>query len=174
MAKTKTEIEVKREPGPGRGMTVPDWEPMRSLRQQMDRLMADLDWPDLRLGWPRRTALTLPEFPVAMPPVDLIERNGGFELQAELPGLTQDQIEVKLSDGMITIKGEKSAEKVEDEEDHYLSERSYGAFQRSFRLPAGVEADKVEARFENGVLKVTLPKSAEAKEKERKIEIKAA
>jgi HSP20 family protein len=177
MAENKTDIEVKRDPERAVGASVPDWEPIRSLRNQIDRLVADFDWPDLRLGWPRRSALTphtWPDFGTAIPAVDLVERNGGYELQAELPGLTRDQIEVKLANGMVTIKGEKSSEKVEDEEDYHLRERSYGSFQRSFRVPGNVDADKIQAQFDKGVLKVTLPKSAAAIEKERKIEVKAA
>jgi HSP20 family protein len=177
MAAKTTEIEVKREPARAVGAPVPDWEPIRSLRQQMDRLLAGFDWPDLHLGWPRRSALAphlWPDIGMAVPPVDLVERNGGYELQAELPGLTEDQIEVKLSNGMVTIKGEKSSERVEDEEDYHLRERSYGSFQRSFRVPADVETEKIQARFDKGVLKVTLPKSAAAIKNERKIEVKAA
>jgi HSP20 family protein len=177
MAAKTTDIEVKREPARAAGTPAPDWEPIRSLRQQMDRLLAGFDWPDINLGWPRKSALVpqgWPDFGMAVPPVDLVERNGGYELQAELPGLTEDQIEVKLSNGMVTIKGEKSSERVEDEEDYHLRERSYGSFQRSFRLPADVDPDKIQAQFDKGVLKVTLPKSAAAIQSERKIEIKAA
>jgi len=173
----KSEIEVKREPARAVATTLPDWEPIRALRQQIDRLFADFDWPDLRLAWPRKTAMVPPAWPdfgLAIPPVDLIERNGGYELQAELPGLTEDQIEVKLSNGMVTIKGEKSSERVKDDDDYHLRERSYGSFQRSFRVPENVNADKIEARFDKGVLKVTLPKSAAAVQKERKIDVKAA
>jgi HSP20 family protein len=177
MAEKKTDIEVKRAPEPVAGATIPDWEPMRALRHQIDRLMADFDWPDLRLAWPRKagtSARAWPDLGVAIPPVDLVERNGGYELQAELPGLTGDQVEVKLANGMVTIKGEKSSERVEDEEDYHLRERSYGSFQRSFRVPDNVDADKIQAQFDKGVLKVTLPKSAAAIEKERKIQVKAA
>lgn len=177
MSDKKTELEVKRDPARAVGVTVPDWEPIRSLRRQIDRLMADFDWPDLGLAWPRKTAMgphIWPEFGVAIPPVDLVERNGGYELQAELPGLTEDQIEIKLSNGMVTIKGEKSSERIEDEDDYHLRERSFGTFQRSFRVPTNVDADKIEARFDKGVLKVTLPKSAAAIHEERKIEVKAA
>lgn len=177
MSEEKTEIEVKRDPAHAVGAPTPDWEPIRALRHQIDRLMADFDWPDLRLGWPRKAAIApgaWPPFGVAIPAVDLVERNGGYELQAELPGLTGDQIEVKLSNGMVTIKGEKSSERIEDEDDYHLRERSFGTFQRSFRVPANVDADKIEARFDKGVLKVTLPKSDAARENERKIEIKAA
>ncbi|WP_431300563.1 Hsp20/alpha crystallin family protein [Tabrizicola sp. BL-A-41-H6] len=170
---TKTEIEVKREPSRAVGTPVPDWEPIRALRQQIDRLFSDVDWPDLRLAWPHK-ALALPELGIASPPVDLVERNGGYELQVELPGLTEKQIEVKLSNGMVTIKGEKSSERVEDEGDYHLRERSYGSFQRSFRVPETVDADKISAQFDKGVLKVTMPKSPAAIQKERKIEVKAA
>lgn len=176
-----SEIEVKRDPVRTVEAMVPDWEPMRSLRQQIDRLLADFDWPDFRLAWPHKAAIAPqawsgfgPELGIAIPPVDLVERNGSYELQAELPGLTEDQIEVKLSSGMVTIKGEKSSERVEDEDDYHLRERSFGSFQRSFRVPANVEADKIEARFDKGVLKVTLPKSAIAIQQERKINVKAS
>lgn len=177
MTEKNTAIEVKREPA--RDVRVPsqDWEPIRNLRHQIDRLFADFDWPDFRLGWPRRAAELpqfWPELGATVPPVDLVERNGGYELQAELPGLTENQIEVKLSNGMITIKGEKSSERVEDEDDYHLRERSFGSFQRSFRVPANVDPDKIVARFDKGVLKVSLPKSAAAIQEERKIDVKAA
>ena len=175
MSDKKTAIEVKREPAQAVG--APDWEPIRTLRHQIDRLFADFDWPDLRLGWPRKGAMpsgAWPTFGVAVPPVDLVERNGGYELQAELPGLTGDQIEVKLANGMVTIKGEKSSERIQDDDDYHLRERSFGSFQRSFRVPADVDADKIEARFDKGVLKVSLPKSAAAIQQERKIDVKAA
>lgn len=177
MSDKKTEIEVKREPARAVGASVPDWEPIRSLRHQIDRLMADFDWPDLRLAWPHKAALSPSAWPAlgaAIPAVDLVERNGGYELQAELPGMKEDQIEVKLSNGMVTIKGEKSSELVKDDDDYHLRERSYGSFQRSFRVPANVDPDKIEASFDKGVLKVTLPKTAAAVESARKIEVKAA
>lgn len=191
MTEKTTTIDVKREPAPGgavsapgraaQGWTAPgwpaqDWAPIRSLRQQIDRLFADFDLPDLALAWPRRAALpqAWPEFGVTIPPMDLVERNGGYELQAELPGLTDSQVEVKLANGILTIKGEKSSERVEDEDDYHLRERSFGTFQRSFRVPANVDADKIEARFDKGVLKVTMPKSAAALQQERKINVKAA
>lgn len=176
MVDKNTSVEVKREPAQPGALKAAEWEPFRALRHQFDRLM-DIDWPDLQLGWPRRPAIagqTWPEMGVAVPPVDLVERNGGYELQVELPGMTKDQIDIKFADGMMTIKGEKSAERVEDKEDYYLQERSYGSFQRTFRVPASVDADKIEAKFENGLLKVTLPKSAAAIKQERKIEVKAA
>lgn len=177
MPEKNTSIQVKRDSGHAPSAPVPDWEPMRSLRHQIDRLMADFDWSDLRLAWPRRSPLeqyAWPGMAMAIPPIDLVERNGGYELQAELPGLSEDQIEVKVYNGMVTIKGEKSSERMEDEDGYHLRERSFGSFQRSFRVPANVDVDKIEAQFEKGVLKVTLPKSAAASQDERKIKVKAA
>jgi HSP20 family protein len=177
MAEKKTEIDVKREPAREVGTPAHDWEPIRSLRHQIDRLFADFDWPDLRRAWPRKAAglpQSWPDFGITVPAVDLVERNGGYELQAELPGLSENQIEVKLANGMLTIKGEKSSERIEDEDDYHLRERSFGSFQRSFRVPANVDADKIEAQFDKGVLKVSLPKSAAAIQAERKIDVKAA
>lgn len=177
MADNKSKIEVKRDPTPAVAAPTPDWEPIRALRHQIDRLIADFDWPDLRLDWLRKAATpsaAWPEFGVAMPPIDLVERNGGYELQAELPGLSEDQIEVKLSNGMVTIKGEKSSERIEDDDDYHLRERSFGSFQRSFRVPTGVDPDKIAARFDKGVLRVTLPKTEAAIKNERKIKVKAA
>ncbi|WP_235868826.1 Hsp20/alpha crystallin family protein [Meridianimarinicoccus zhengii] len=83
-----------------------------------------------------------------------------------------ENIDIKLSDGTITIRGEKSEEKKEEKEDYLVSERRYGEFQRTLSLPTGVDADAVKADFANGVLTVTLPKSPEAKQKERKVEVK--
>lgn len=177
MTDTKTSIEVQREPAREIGALAHEWEPIRSLRHQIDRLFADFDWPDLRLGWPRRAASSpqpWPDFGATLPPVDLVERNGGYELQVELPGLTEQQIEVKLTNGILTIKGEKSTERVEDEDDYHLRERSFGSFQRSFRVPAHVDTDRIEARFDKGVLRVSLPKTATAIQDERKIDVKAA
>lgn len=177
MKDDKTKIDVKHTPASGKAVARHDWDPLASLRHQIDRLMADIDWPDFRQAWPGRLAATTPSWPDfggAGPAVDLFERNGSYELQAELPGLDEKEIEVKLSDGVMTIKGEKSAERVEDGTDYHLRERSFGSFQRSFRLPAGVDESKIDARFDNGVLKVHLPKSAAVLQTERKIAVKSA
>lgn len=175
MGKKAAEVAVQRGQAQGSVTPMHDWDPLRALRHQMERLVAGFEWPDFRFGLPHRTSAPLwPEVAWTVPAVDLVERNGGYELHAELPGLSADQIEVRLSDGMMIIMGEKTAEKVEDDADFHLHERSYGAFQRVFRLPAGVEGDKVKASFENGILKVTLPKTAAVLKSERKVEVKAA
>ncbi|MFP1644919.1 Hsp20/alpha crystallin family protein [Pontitalea aquivivens] len=151
------------------------WDPFAAMRQQFDRMMQDFDWSDFR--FPHRSAAgEAPRGLFAgaarpMPAVDLVERDGAYELQAELPGMSRENIEVKLSDGMMTIRGEKTAETVKDDENIHLRERSYGVFQRSFRLPAGVDADKVSASFDRGVLTVILPKTVESRQKARKVDI---
>ena len=86
--------------------------------------------------------------------------------------MDESNIDVKFAHGLLTIKGEKREEKEEKKKDYYLSERRYGSFQRSFPVPESVDADKIEAKFANGVLTVRLPKSAEAQKNEKKIAIK--
>jgi HSP20 family protein len=110
----------------------------------------------------------------AMPAVDVTETDGGYEVTAELPGIDEKNIEVKLANHTLTIKGEKRDEKEETKKDYYMRERSFGSFQRSFTVPEGVDTDKIEASFKNGVLIVTLPKTVEAKKAEKKITVKVA
>jgi HSP20 family protein len=110
----------------------------------------------------------------AAPAVDIVEKEGGYEVIAELPGLDEKNIEVSIANGCLTIKGEKQEEKEEKEKDYHLQERHYGAFERRFQIPEGVDTAKIEADFKQGVLTVTLPKSPQAKQAEQKITIKAA
>ena len=90
-----------------------------------------------------------------------------------MPGLDDKNVEVKLSNGVLTIGGEKKEEKEEKKEGYYFSERRYGSFKRAFQVPAGVDAEKIEASFEKGVLTIRLPKTAEAQKAKKTIEIKA-
>jgi HSP20 family protein len=92
-------------------------------------------------------------------------------VKAEVPGLEPKDIDISLSDGLLTIKGEKKQEREEKEENYHLVERSYGSFARSIRLPNEVQSDKIDASYKNGVLKIVLPKSEEAKKKEIKIKV---
>jgi HSP20 family protein len=113
---------------------------------------------------------------VAAPAVDIVEGENVYEVRAELPGMDEKDIEVKLAGGGLTIKGEKHEEKEEKEEkkkDYYLQERQFGSFERYFTVPEGVDTDKIEAKFKKGVLTVRLPKKPEAIKPEKKIEVKA-
>lgn len=144
-----------------------DWRPFDMFR----RLMTD---------WPARRSA--PEFNVfdrllgswpSQPAVDLAEKDGEYEITAELPGLDEKDVEVRLANGVLTISGEKKAEREEKEKDYYFSERCYGSFRRAFRLPEGVDPEKIEANFSKGVLMVRLPKSAQSAASGKKIEIKS-
>ncbi|GAB6183935.1 Hsp20/alpha crystallin family protein [Thermodesulfovibrio hydrogeniphilus] len=105
------------------------------------------------------------------PAVDLYEEGDDLVIKAELPGINKEDIEVKLTEDYITISGEKKKEEKVEEKDYYRYERSYGSFSRTFRLPVEVQTDKAKAKFENGVLEIRIPKSEEAKTKERKLQI---
>jgi len=106
------------------------------------------------------------------PTVDVSETKDNFMIKAELPGMDEKDMSVTISGNVLTIKGEKKKEEEEKDEHHYRAERYYGSFQRSFQLPSSIKADKIEADFEKGILKVTLPKVEEAKKKEVKIKVK--
>ena len=106
------------------------------------------------------------------PSVDITENQTAYTITAELPGLDNDDIALDLSDGILTLSGQKKYEKQRNDDDNvHVMERSYGSFQRSFRLPISVEQDSIKAEFNKGVLKVLLPKSAKAQEQQRKIHI---
>jgi HSP20 family protein len=107
-----------------------------------------------------------------LPSVDISETKDSFVVKAELPGLEAKDVNVSISGDLLIVKGEKKKEEEEKDEHHYCSERYYGSFQRVFRLPTGVQADKIKATFDKGVLKLTLPKAEEAKKKEIEIKVK--
>jgi HSP20 family protein len=106
-----------------------------------------------------------------VPAVDVAEQEKEYLITAELPGIDEGDIELKLSGDTLMLKGEKTGEKEEKKKDYYLSERRYGSFQRTFRIPEGVDADKIQASFEKGVLTITLPKTTESLQKEKKIAV---
>ena len=95
-------------------------------------------------------------------------------IEAELPGVDEKEVSVTFANGMLTIKGEKKQSSEETKENYYLSERSYGAFERVLRLPESVDDTKIEAKFDKGVLKIKAAKKPEAIKAQRKIEIKKA
>ena len=131
------------------------------IRREMDRL-----WDSFLEGRPMRRAEDGREW---LPSIDVSETKNELVIKAELPGLDPKDIDISMNNGYLTIKGEKKHEKEEKDENYHLIERSYGSFTRSVRLPREVQNDKITASFKNGVLRVTLPKSEEAKKKEIKI-----
>ena len=106
------------------------------------------------------------------PSVDVSETKDSFVVKAELPGLEANDVNVSISEDMLTIKGEKKKEEEEKDEHHHYVERYYGSFQRTFQLPSSVKAEKIDASFDKGVLKITLPKKPEARKKEIEVKVK--
>ena len=173
-----TRLPVKNERTPA--STPQACRPFDNFRQEIERLFDDFGIPAWRSPF-RRSGFDFAPFwnrelasPAAGPAVDIAETEKTYEITAELPGMDEKNVEVKFSDGVLTIKGEKQEEKEEKKKDYYLTERSYGLFQRAFQVPDGVDTDKIEASFKNGVLAVTMPKSAEAQKTAKKITVKAA
>ncbi len=175
MADSTAKVPGKIEKSPS---TPQSWRPFESLRREVDRLFDDFSGGIWRSPFGRslfdiepfrRTEAAFG----AVPAVDVTQTDKGYEVTAELPGMEEKDIDVKLANGILTIKGEKRDEKEEKKKDYYVSERSFGSFERSFQVPADVDADKINASFKKGLLTVMLPKSAEAQRAEKKIEVKA-
>jgi len=141
----------------------PSTDMFGSLQREIERVFESFanNWPPLDF---RTSGVT--------PSMDISETDKDIEITAELPGLEEKDVQVNVADGVLTIKGEKKAEKEEKEKNYHRIERSYGSFYRSLQLPSGVNADAIKATLKNGVLKVTVSKPAAAQPK--KIEVKAA
>ncbi len=178
MAGKSEQVPVKRESSQPRGVLESPLAPLSSLREEIDQLFEELtsDWG---LGPFRRRARGLLQRPPAaamrIPALDLVDKDDEVLIRADLPGMDEKDIEVQLADGALTVSGEKKEEHEEGEKEgrYYLAERRYGAFQRTIPLPEGIDQDKVEASFRKGVLTIHLPKTAEAKQRSKKIEVKA-
>jgi HSP20 family protein len=128
---------------------------MPSLRQEMDRLF-DRFFEAIPGGAMEATGDWMPK-------ADISETKDAIVVRAEIPGVEQKDLQVRLQDELLTIKGEKHQEQEDRDERHHHIERSYGSFSRTMRLPSSVDAGKVTATFKEGVLTVTLPKTAAAK-----------
>jgi HSP20 family protein len=161
MAHAPVPVDVKSAPA-----GVPDiW---KSFRGEMDRLFDRFSFPSLPSLFGGQK-----DFSFNVPAVDVTEDNKAYKIAAELPGLDEKDIEVTVNDDMLVLKGEKRQEKEENDKNTYVSERSYGSFQRAFSLPTGVDRNKITADFSKGVLTMTLPKTAEAQHQQKKVAIKA-
>ena len=105
------------------------------------------------------------------PTVDIFEEGGDVVVKAELPGMRKEDIDVKLTENTVTISGEKKKEEKIEKKNYYRMERSYGSFTRAFSLPAEVQTDKAKAQFAEGILQIRVPKTEEAKKKEKRVQI---
>ncbi len=142
--------------------------PFYSLQQEMNRVF-DAFFKGFDMV-PFKTARE--RFGGFYPFLDVKENDKEIDIKAELPGMDEKDVEVLLADNSVTIKGEKKEEKEDKDKDYYYMERSYGAFNRVVPLPQGLDMDKAEANYKNGVLTIKIPKTEEAKAKVKKVSIK--
>lgn len=174
-AKSNKEKQVSKKTKPAEGEVM---HPLTSLQREIDAvfdrfgsggLFGDWSLPfdkNMGVNWP--TGLAKAGIATKS---DIVEGEKSYDVTVELPGVSENDISVTVDDGVLSIKGEKRSEEKKEEDNHFLQERSYGSFQRSFRLPDDVNADKIAADYKNGVLTVTLPRTKAAKPKGRQISI---
>jgi HSP20 family protein len=150
-------------------MAIVRFEPFRNLvaaQTEFDRLLREAFSPALAGGEVSTRTWA--------PPVDIYEDGDNLVLKAELPGINPDDVEIRVEDNTLYLKGERKFEKEVKEQSYHRVERSYGAFTRTFSLPNSVDADKVSANYKDGVLTLTMPKKEEAKPKTIKINVNKA
>jgi HSP20 family protein len=146
-----------------------DDDPFRALQRDVNRLFDELS---RSFGFGMLGGHD--GYGVVRPRVDIAETDSAFEVTVELPGVDEKDINVSVTDDVLTIRGETKAEREEKDKAYYIAERAYGTFERAIALPPGIDTDKASAEFAKGVLTIRLPKSAEARAREKKIAIKAA
>lgn len=144
-------------------MALVKWEPFRELEDMLDRYTGRLSWPSLS-----REAFTTTEW---SPKVDIAETDKEFTIKAELPEVKKEDVKVNVENGVLTLSGERKQEKEEKGKKFHRVERFYGSFMRSFTLPNNVDAAKVKATFKDGVLNLSLPKTAKSKPKATEVKI---
>lgn len=168
------------------GAVAPYTGPIGTPFGMMRRMMDDMDRLFENFGFARSPALstwpmfddidTLPRTRQAAtlwsPPIEIFERGSDLVVRADLPGLSKDDVNVDVDNGVLTISGERRSEHEEEREGYFRSERSYGSFSRSIPLPESVNEDQVNASFKDGVLEVTMPKPPEETSKRRRIAVK--
>ena len=123
------------------------------------------------LGQTRWPSLRLPEAGELSPSMDVYEEGGDVVVKVELPGMKKDEISVDFSDGTVLISGEKKHEEKVERKNYHMIERSYGSFKRIARMPIEVQTARAKATFRDGILEIRVPKTEEAKKKERKIPV---
>jgi HSP20 family protein len=139
-------------------------DPFLSLHRDINRLFDET----LRGGAPNQA--TQQDGALISAPVNVAETQDEYRVTAELPGLSSEDVEVLLDEDVLTIRGERKFERRDDKENYHLMECSYGTVQRSLRLPTPIDAQQVQANFENGLLRITLPKS-KAQQRAQRIEV---
>ena len=144
-------------------MALVKWEPIREIEDLFDRYTSKLGWPSLG-----REAFSTTEW---SPKVDISETDQAFTIKAELPEVRKEDIKVNIENGTLSISGERKQEKEEKDKKFHRVERFYGSFMRSFTLPDNVDASQIKAEYKDGMLNLSLPKTAENKPKATEVKI---
>ena len=152
---------------------------MRRMAEDMDRIFEDFGFgpslgiaPLMSQSMGQGRGMSPAQRGVWAPQLETFRQGDKLVIRADLPGLRKEDVNVEVDDGVLTISGHRAEEQVEDRDDYYRSERSYGQFYRSLPLPEGVSGDTCEAKFNNGVLEVSLPLPKQQVRKARKIDVK--
>ena len=178
MTNTGSKLSVKTEQKAS-GQQVEKARSLQNLRRGLDHFLEDFELDFLRSSarrlifdveplWPRRRGWS------SAPAVDIVETDMVYEVTADLPGIEKKDIEIKIGNGKLSIKGEKKKDKEEENKDYRLRERLFGSFERSFQIPDSVDMDKIEAIFKKGELIVILPKKPDVQKPARKITVKSS
>jgi HSP20 family protein len=176
MTKDKTAIDIQQDTPAATGQAPEAWGPLAALRDEIDRL-----FDGFGTGFWHRPAETKlafwPEMPTEwrlQPLAEFIDCDGEYRISVEVPGLAADDVDIRITDGVLTLRGEKLQEKRNEKAGYLLRERRYGSFHRSLPLPRSADPAGAAASLSNGVLTVTIPKTQDTSAKNRKIEVKAA
>ena len=171
VAEAQKEKEVARREHP-REMESQERRRFRSPLEEMERWFEEaFPRPFLPQRLFTRFPELVPSFGAVSPQVDIYEDGNDVVVKAEIPGIKKEDLDINIKENMITISGEKKAEKKVERKDYYRFERSFGSFTRNLHLPAEIQSNKAKATFRDGVLEVRIPKSEAAQEKTKKIPI---
>jgi len=154
-------------------MAIQRWDPWGSMAEMERRMDEAMRYP-MMLRRPLFRWLTPAEEMAWLPPIEVFDKKDKLVVRAEVPGLKPEEIDISVDDNTLTIKGERKSESEVNEEDYYRREISYGRFSRSVALPAKVQADKVDASYDDGIFEITLSKASEAKRKKVAVKAKQA
>jgi HSP20 family protein len=146
-------------------MQLTKWDPFGEMEDMFDRYTR-------ALSWPRRGSQEVMATGDWAPRVDIAETDKEFSIKAEIPDVKKEDVKVSVDNGVLTIKGERKQEKEEKNKKFHRVERFYGSFTRSFTIPDNVDENKIEASFKDGMLNLTIPKTAETKPKAIDVKIK--
>jgi HSP20 family protein len=179
MAEKQTEITPREQRGLTRGEPPANFaNPFRMLEHftnEMDRVFDDFGfgrgWLSPRFGFGRAPGRSTTDWQAWVPDIEVFHRNNELVVRADLPGLSKDDVKVEVSEGQITIQGERKREHEEEREGVYRSERSYGSFRRVISIPEGAMTDQAKATFKDGVLEITMPAPPEQVQRGRRLEI---